>query len=133
MNRISYIGWLAGQAVGGLTYIWPVTLGLVCLLAGSVFWDRSRARLRFSLRLFYLLLPSLGTLLILVLGSLFERQPTMVYLPYAGFGVAVVLAIFAGVILKRDWMTAVSVSLCLLWYSCWCWFVSVMSITGDWL
>jgi hypothetical protein len=133
MNRFTYIGWLAGQAADGLAYIWPVTLVLLVLLACAMFRDSSRARLRLSPRLLYLLCPAVGTLLILLAGSLFEEQPARVYLPYAGFGVAVLLAVIPAVVLRPAWMTSISSSLCLLWYSFWCCFVSVMSISGDWL
>jgi hypothetical protein len=80
-----------------------------------------------------LLLPGIGVLLILLTGSLFERQPGLFYLPYIGFGVGVLLAVVTAVTLRPAWMTSISSSLCLLWFSFWCWFVSVMSITGDWL
>jgi hypothetical protein len=133
MNHVTDIWWLSGQALSGLLYLWPVTLVLVSMLVLAVFRDYSGGRLKYGRRMFYLLLPAIGTFIILVMGSVFEHQPSMAYLLYVAFGVAVLLAITSVVVLRSAWMTSGSMSLCLLWYSFWCWFVSTMSITGDWL
>ena len=133
MNRVSYIGWLAGQAAEGLSYFWPVTLALLALVACALLLDIKRARLKLHARLLCLLLPAMGVLLILPAGSLFERRPSLFYLPYIGFGITALLAIVTAVTVKPGWMTSISSSVCLLWLSFWSWVVSMMSINGDWL
>ena len=133
MNGFAYTVWLAGQAADGLTMLWPVTFLLPVLAGGAVLWDVWGARLKFGRRMLYLLLPVIGVVTILLMGSLFENHPGLVCLPYVGVGTALVLAIVSTVVLRPAWMSSITVSLCLLWYSVWCGFVSLMSITGDWL
>lgn len=133
MNRISNIAWLAGQAASGLTQVFPITLFLA-LLAGCGFaWDISHKRLRLGIRLWYLLLPGVGALLILLVGTLFEQQSWLSFLPVVLLVVGVILSLVTVARLRPAWMTSISVSLCFLWYSLWCCFVAGMSITGDWL
>ena len=75
MNHRYYTAGLAEHAIGGLTYLWPVTAGLALLLSGALFCDLKRKRLNFDSRLLLLLLPGIGVLFILPAGSLFARQP----------------------------------------------------------
>jgi hypothetical protein len=133
MKHLAYMEWLGKQAAGGLTYLWPVTLVLSVLVGAALFWDFSYTRLKFGRRSLFLLLPSMGIVFTLLVGTLFERQPSLVYLAYVGFGAGVLLAVVAAFVLRPAWRSSISISLTLLWYSLWCWFVSVMSITGDWL
>ncbi len=133
MNRIHYMVWLAAQAADGLTYLWPVTLLFVSLVGCGLFWDVRSKRLEFDKRLFYLILPTTGVLLILLVGCLFEDEPNLAVLPSIGLGVGVLLAVITVIRLRPAWMTSISVSLCILWYSFWCFFVSGMSVTGRWL
>ena len=60
MNRTQYMIWLASQASEGLTYLWPVTLVLISLVACGLFWDVRSKRLRLDGRLFFLFLPGTG-------------------------------------------------------------------------
>jgi len=133
MNRIAYTGWLAGQAAEGLTAFWPVTFILALLAGGAVLNDFWGSRLKLERRLIYLFLPAISFVMILLVGSFFEQRPRLHYFPYIGFGAGVVLAVISAVVLKRAWMSSIAISLCFLWYSLWCGFVSIMSITGDWL
>src|ERR1043166_6399398 len=113
MNRTQDMMWLAGQAAGGLTYLLPVTLMMALLLIAAVVWDGCSKRLRFGRRLFCLLLPAAGVLVILIFGSLFERQPSLSFLPDVGFGVAILCALTTILLLRPAWMTSIAVSLCL--------------------
>lgn len=133
MDSLRYFGWLASEAFGGLLYLWSVSAGLLAILAAAVFVEGRSGRLRISDRIGFLALPFVGAVFILACGALFERQAELWPLPFAGLGFSFALAGLC-VFRRRDiWMTASTVSLCSLWYSLWCSFVSAMSISGDWL
>jgi len=128
---MKYFIWLAEQAFDGILYVWPVSLILIVLLCLSLFLDISKQRLR--LTDFPCLYPLLGTVTILGMGTVYEKDEHLYYLPYVGFVFCLLLAVFVVIKLRRIWKTALAISLCILWYSLLCGFVSVMSITGDWL
>lgn len=128
MNVVSYMASLAEQAAEVLIYLAPITAGFLLLFLGALFWDLTGARLKFNARLFYLLLPGVSILLILLAGALFHRKPEFAFLPHIGCAVGVLLAIVPAVQLRPAWATSITSSLCLLWYSYCCWFVSIMSI-----
>lgn len=112
---------------------WPVTLILALLSCGAMLNDYWGARLRLDCRLLYLFLPAAAIVVILLAGSLLQVRPGWSCLPFVGLTVGIVLAIVSGIVLKRAWMSSLSISLCCLWYSFWCAFVALMSISGDWL
>jgi hypothetical protein len=128
-----YYLWLGDQALSGLTYAWPVSLLVLALLLAAVIADVSRQRFSVGVRSFCLFLPLVGTCLVLASGALLEKKQHLFFLPYVGLGACVVLSGIAVFQNRKMWMTASAISLCVLWYSLWCGFVSVMSITGDWL
>ena len=130
---ITYALWLADQALGGLRYAWPITIGLVVLGVAAITVDILRRKTSSSRRLASLLLPFVGTVVILASGSIFRERESFYFFPYLGLALCVGLAIFAVFRCRPMWMTAASVSLCTVWWSLWCAFVSVMSITGDWI
>jgi len=127
------IGWLAGQVIDALTFWWPVTLILGLVACAAVLNDFWKGLLNFDRRLSLLFLPASSAPVVLLVGGVFEDHPQFAFLAYVGFGAGIALAAISGVTLKRPWMSSVSVSLCCLWYSLWCCFVALMSITGDWL
>ena len=129
MNLVYYMASLAKEAAGVLIYLAPITAGFLLLFLGAVFWDLTGARLKFNPRLFYLLLPGVSILFILLAGTLFQRQAGFVFLPHIGLGVGVLLAIVSAVQVRPAWAVSITSSLCLLWYSYCCWLVSIMSIT----
>ena len=133
MKIIPYIGWLAGQAADGLTYLWPVSLILLLLACAAVLSDIRRKRLQLDRRFPILLLPVTSVVAILIVGGAFQERSAFSYLPNVGLGAGIVMSIVSGRVLRRAWMSSVSVSLCCLWYAFWCGFVATMSITGNWL
>jgi hypothetical protein len=125
--------WLASQAASGLSYKWLVTYVLVVLVCGALLWDLSTHRLKFGRKMLLLLLPFLGVVLLLFVGSLFQGRPAFVFVPFIALAICVILATVAVAKLRPAWMSSITVSLAILWYGYWCSFVSFMSITGDWL
>lgn len=133
MNPISYFFWLADQASGGLTYIWQVTACIVvsCLIS-LIYVIKIRNEILLN-QLKFIPLPIVGTLLILLVGVLFEKKEAFVFTTYLGVAVTIILIGLSIFKSKRAWPISVSSSAFILWFSFWCWFVSTMSITGDWL
>jgi len=133
MNRIAYYFWLIEQASGGLFYLWPVTLGiLISAIVALIFVLRNRKE-AFQKNYKYLAVPLIGTVIILMVGVLFEKKENFVFTSYLAAGLTVLLAGISTYKAKNIWPVSVSSSLFILWFSFWCWFVSLMSITGDWL
>jgi hypothetical protein len=133
MDRIKYMFWLIGQASGGISYLWPISIILLALIVFTLVLVIIKHRSEFRLKVRFLPLPLIGTLIILLLGSLFEEMPTFSPTLYAGTGITLLLAGIA--IYKTKGIRALSISttIFILWFSFWCWFVSAMSITGDWM
>ena len=129
MKPIQHFAWLAVQASDGLVYIWPVSVALFILLGVALFIDKKNLQ-RADFACLY---PFLGTATILTIGTVLENTGKYYYFPYAGFVFCVLLSVYVIVRLRRIWMTALTTSLFILWYSLWCGLVSVMSITGDWM
>ena len=133
MNPISYFFWLIEQASEGLFYIWPVTLGILILTTVAYIFVLRNRKEAFQKNYRYLPIPLVGTTIILLVGVLFEKKGDFVFAAYIAAGLTILLAGLSIYRLKDVWPVTVSSSLLILWFSFWCWFVSVMSITGDWL
>lgn len=80
-----------------------------------------------------LFLPLVGTLLILASGLFFRNRPAMIFLPYLGMGSVLVLAGYSVYRLRHVWITASLVAITITIASLWCWFLSGMAITDNWL
>jgi hypothetical protein len=133
MNHASYFFWLAGQAFGGVIYFWPVSLVLSAALIASMAMDVKRGRMKANRRIAWLAMPMLGTILMLVVGVVFEKREAMAFLPYVVLAIVFALCVWTVYKSRGFRITAAAVSLQILWLSLWCGFVTVMSITGDWL
>ncbi|MBN1569629.1 MAG: hypothetical protein JXA73_17425 [Acidobacteria bacterium] len=133
MNIFSDIFWMAGQAFSGLFVEGWNTLAVAVIFLLGLIWDITRKKLSLDLRLLFLFLPLIGTFVILLTGAIFKEQPGLKFLPYLGFGVCVLLCGISAYKLRPAWCATVGASLFILWYSVWCGFVSMMSITNDWL
>ncbi len=133
MDRINYIFWLAGQASGGLSYLWPISVILILFTVFTLVLAIIKHREEFRLKAKFTPLPLAGTLLLLITGSVFEKNPSLSSTLYIGTGITLLLAGFT--IYKTKGIRAFSISTTtfILWFSFWCWFVSAMSITGDWM
>ncbi len=133
MTYTSHFFWLTGQALNGVAYLWPVSLGLFATLVASVAMDIKHRRIEVDRRLTWLAMPMVGTILMLIVGVAFERKATMAFLPYVVLVIIVALCVWTVYRSRGFRITAAAVSLQILWLSLWCGFVTVMSITGDWL
>jgi hypothetical protein len=125
--------WIAGQAFSGFGYNLPISIGLIVLVLLAATSDLRKGRFVRDRRLWLLSLPVLAVLALLITGAVFERMPRLVFLPYLEM---ILCVIFAGIAVWRCrvmWRTSAALSAFLLYFGFWCWFVSVMSITGDWL
>src|SRR5262245_10156158 len=139
MTRSEYFLWLMSQALSGLRAFRVITLLLIVAVILVTAWSfRSRASTR-RLRLLPLIL--ITPVAILGLGTLFERSdrlplehlPWPVYAVYGLLVVHVVAAVIMIVKLRGLRWAAASWSALSLWCSLWAGFVSIMSITNDWI
>lgn len=133
MNPITYFFWLIEQASGGLFYIWPVTLGILIFAIVAFIFVLKTQKEAFQKNYKFLPVPLIGTVIILLVGVLFEKKENFIFTTYFAIGFTVLLAGISIYKSKNIWPIAVTSSLLILWFSFWCWFVSGMSITGDWL
>jgi len=133
MDRVNYIFWLTGQASGGLSYLWPISIILISFTVFTLVLAITKHREEFRLKVKFTPLPLIGTLLLLVAGSVFEENPSLSSTLYIGIGITLLLAGFTIYKTKGIRPLSISTTIFILWFSFWCWFVSAMSITGDWM
>ena len=130
---IRNIIWIAGQAVSGLHHNWPVSVVLVALLIVAAFADVRTGRFSRGSMLMTLSLPPISVVLIIITGGIFERMPTLVFLPYAEMVLCLALSVYSVWHCRVMWRTAIALSLCSLWLGFWGGLVAIMSVSGDWL
>ena len=133
MNRIEYIFWLANQATSGIFYGWQGSIILLLFFVSAAIWTLFRKGNIFNKQNIQLAYPFLLSILILIIGTLFERNERFFCLPHIIFVGQVGYCFY--IVYKTKGIRLLSVSICSwsLWFSFWCSFVSVMSITGDWM
>jgi hypothetical protein len=142
---IRYFLSLVRQTEDGLLFMWPVTAGLVCLLAAGLLLSRPTAgRIRGGWTLQFV--PFCAPFIILALGTIYVCENCS---PSAlGQGIrhvwalhaldAVLFAQLAGAVTlvwlakERRW-TASVIQMLALWCSSWASFIAGMSIAGAWL
>lgn len=143
MEIVQYTTWLGGQALSALEHFWPLTVGLslvaILVAARCLHVEEKRTPV---LRVLWTLLPFVLPILILAWGSLQRYSgPVGTISPdrWQGYVVwALVLAHIplCGLLVRKlrglQWV-AVANSALAIWCSWWVGFVSVMSITGDWV
>ena len=125
--------WLAGQAFNGLTYIWQVSIVLLAAFLACVAYDIKQHKLTINIKLLYLPLPLLGSVVILLSGATFRGTQQYEILTLIGFAISIGLSATSIAVLRKAWRTAAAVGVLSCWYSFWCSFVAAMSISGDWL
>ena len=130
---IQNIIWIAKQPFINSGFNCLVSVALIALLLAAAMSDIYCGRFVRGSRLVALFLPLVGTFTILVTGAVFERKPTLVFLPYAELVLCLVLSAITVSRCRAMWRTAAALSLCFLWLSVWYGFVSIMSVSGDWL
>jgi hypothetical protein len=133
MNTISYMGWLLVQAWDGLFYIWPVSTVLLALIVVTLAHTGLNREAALRRHFWYGLLPLGGILSILLAGAICAENPAMTIWPDMGMVFTLLLAGAALYKSKDIWPLSASLCSFLVWFSFWCWFVAVMSITGDWM
>lgn len=124
--------WLSRQAFWVVIAMWPITLFLFFLLCLALVIEVKKYGWHY-LRFFYSGFPLLGTIGILLVGSIFQNEPQLFFLPYVFLSSCLAISII--VIIKQEGMraTALTMSMFIIWYSFWCALFSVASITGNWL
>jgi hypothetical protein len=133
MNLLRYFAWLAGQAFDGLLYGWPISVCLIVVLATAMLIEVRSERLIGGSWIAEIAVPFAGPIYILICGTLLQKQRELWILPYVGVALTFALAAVCVYRCRAFWKTAAAISLCSLWFSLWCGFISVMSITGDWM
>ena len=133
MDNIAYTWWLLNQAAGGLFYLWPVTFVLIIWLVIALVTTRNHA-LRISRGGVGLMLaPTIGTIVTLLSGVVFERQTQFIVFPHIGFILVVTLSAFSIYRMRHQWQVPIAAAALALWVSFFAWFVSIMSVSGDWM
>jgi len=133
MDHISNFIWLMKQASDGLFYGWPITIGLLVFTLYVFASAIKQKREAFIKILKFLPLPLVGTVLILISGIAFEEEPKYTFVVHTAFWATVLIAVILVYKALDTRKVALATSLLIVWYSFWCWFVSGMSVTGDWL
>lgn len=133
MDSLSYFFWLTKQAIGGFFYHWQVTVIIFLLLVvGLVYVVKKRKNTLYGVSK-YLLLPLVGTILILLVGTIFKKEPKLAFTVLV---MALITVILAGVSIyktKHAWPVSTTSNIAILWFSFWCAFASGMSVSGDWM
>ena len=145
MSKWAYFLWLFRQAAEGPLYMWPITLGLLCLLAVAVVRIRGKSgplRGGWWLQLAPLCVP----ILTVMIGAFYACEncsPSSlgqgvrhVWAMHTVDALLLVQVVGAGSLIKlaagRRFMSSVLQAL-QLWCTFWASLVAGMSLSGDWL
>lgn len=132
MNTAQKVLWLAGEATGGIFYLgWVSAILLAILLISS--WLQRHQIGKARKGLLWLFLPLAGIATILISGAVLERKEAFWWISWAGLFLVIVLSCLSVWKFPNGRFFAASICAFLLWFAFWCTFVSVMSITDDWL
>ena len=138
-----YFFWLAGQAFSVLTHYWVVSVTLIAGMAASVllqyFFFTPK---RWCVRHLFVFVPLSVSVVILLLGTVFDKnivsarfvsEMWVIGLIWSLVIVQVVVSICVVWAMKGvRWFSVFATGL-QLFFALGCAFVSVMSVTGDWL
>ena len=133
MDSLLYFLWLLEQTFSGLLYIWPVTIGLILLLAFSVVGVLRKHKNEFRKSIKYLLVPLAGTIFILFLGTIYKDNPNMEFAVIFAVVYTTILSVISLYKTKAHLLLSVTSNALVLWFSFWSWFISAMSVSGNWL
>ena len=133
MQSIRYMIWLVEQALGGFLYFWPVTLILAGLCLMTLVLAKSKDPTACQNGIKFMLLPFIGTVVTVLIGTAFHEKPEFANMPSIGAFMVLALSGFCIYKTKEIWPASLATSCLIIWGSFWGWFVSVMSVTGDWL
>lgn len=124
--------WLAEQAADGMFYLGWVSVLLLILIVLSAGFQKKGIR-EGGKRIFWLLLPLPGIFLILASGASLQENEVFWWVPYTGL--AITLFLCCSAVWKHTKARFFASATCsfFLWYGLWCTFVSILSITDDWL
>jgi hypothetical protein len=133
--------WLVNQGLSGIPYEWPVIVALVVVVASALFWTFLLKKTPIKPSLLWLIAPIFITILIFTLGTIFKNSGLSsstelvwpVYFVYGFFLAHIPIAVILMFRFRNYKFLALAVSALITWISLWAAFVSVMSITGDWL
>ena len=138
-NRAEYALWLVRNVADLLAYFWPITLGLLAVLAVGCAQAAYR-RQPIESALIWLIPLATVPLLLILLGTLLERSAEG-----AGAFHPAVLAVWAVALVnipvvgylayraRSNLALTTGAALLSLWITAAAWFPAVMSVTGDWL
>jgi hypothetical protein len=132
MNLASYTYWLAEQASGGIFYIGWASVLILTLAVVSGWFQRDGIKEKRKKAL-WLFLPLVGVFAILLGGALLKQIEAFWWVPYAGLFVTFLLSCVTVWKFPKGRFFASATSIFILWYGFWCAFVSIMSITDDWI
>jgi hypothetical protein len=124
--------WLAEQATGGIFYIGWVSIILVAWICVSGCLQRAKIKEK-GKGILWLTLPLVGIAFILLSGSILKKMEIFWWMPYLGLFILLTLLCVTVWKFKGARLFASAISSFVLWYGLWCAFVSIMSITDDWV
>lgn len=132
MNFAKETIWLAEQAIGGIFYTgWVSALILIMVLVfGWLQKDGIKEKRKGALWLF---LPLVGIFMILTSGTLLKQKEAFWWVPYTGLLATFLLSCVIVWKFPRGRFFASATCGFIFWYGFWCCFVSIMSITDDWI
>jgi hypothetical protein len=133
--------WLLGQAFDGLFEIWQPTIILLSITICVFVWQYRRDRSLLKRKNLWMLSPLIITVSIILIGALCAQDPSKNTLRFPGAEYIVQglfllhFPILIALMIKfkpYKWF-ALAFSVLVAWISFWATFVSVMSVTGNWL
>jgi hypothetical protein len=133
MNKMEYMIWITEQAFSGLIYYWPITVSLVTISTAVLIIAILRSERPILKNIFIIFVPFLGTVLILISGSVFKQNNAFSFMPIVGALLVVLLGIFAIYRTRPLWYLSIPVFALILWASFFALLVSAMSIADDWM
>lgn len=113
--------------------ILETTLLLLVLLILAIYTDRSNGKFKDRPSPFYLLLPFLGPILIILFGAIFEKRFELLFLADVGLGITILLTIITCVLFWRAWVTWLCLIIFIYPLALTARAIAMMSISGTWL
>ena len=133
IKYIYYFFWLAGQAWSALFYIWPITAGILVLLAIAFVFVIIKRRELLRQNMKFLPVPLAGTILILLAGTIIENKPAFEITALLSACLTVILSGISIYKTKSIWPVSVTSTVLIIWFSFWCLIISSRSILNGWI